>query len=195
MGRENCWKNHYTFLNVENNAGWRQYAKSVHSQNPYSDLSKLANVVHAVLSSSGWKVFFYRSVLTRSMGVNIAVQGNLWHFFFNSAMHLQIFELCCPAFGKFPQNLKNWICFCIKRQVAIKDQRGCSPEGCGIWEIQLRDALQSVSSLMQCKAQAQTATHILQAKLWGVTHSWKKNVWNSRAEQSLFSYSVFVPWK
>ena len=45
MGRENCWKNHYTFLNVENNAGWRQYAKSVLSQNNYIDSSKLANVV------------------------------------------------------------------------------------------------------------------------------------------------------
>ena len=58
MGRENCWKNHYTFLNVENNAGWRQYAKSVLSQNNYIDSSKLANVVHAVLSSSSWKVLF-----------------------------------------------------------------------------------------------------------------------------------------
>ena len=58
MGRENCWKNHYTFLNVENNAGWRQYAKSVLLQNNYIDSSKLANVVHAVLSSSSWKVLF-----------------------------------------------------------------------------------------------------------------------------------------
>ena len=103
-------------------------------------------------------------------------------FFFNSAMHLQIFELCCPAFGIFPPYLKKWICLCTQRKVAIKDDHGCSPEGCGIWEIQLRDALQSVSSLMRCKSQAHTATHILQAKLWGVAHSWKKNVWNGRAE-------------
>ena len=125
--------------------------------------------------------FYLSQRLTRSMGVNIAVQGNLWQFF-NSAMHLQIFELCCPAFGIFPPYLKKWICLCTQRKVAIKDDHGCSPEGCGIWEIQLRDALQSVSSLMQYKSQVQTATHILQAKLWGVAHSWKKNVWNGRAE-------------
>ena len=44
--------------------------------------------------------FYLSQRLTRSMDVNIAVQGNLWQFF-NSAMHLQIFELCCPAFGIF----------------------------------------------------------------------------------------------
>ena len=136
--------------------------------------------------------FYLSQHLTRSMGVNIAVQGNLWHFF-NSAMHLQIFELCCPAFGIFPQNWMNWICSCIKQQVAIKDDHGCSPERCGIWEIQLRDALQSVSSLMQCKSKAQAATHILQAKLWGVTHSWKKKY--EIAEQSRASSAIpfFLP--
>ena len=194
MGRENCWKNHYTFLNVENNAGWRQYAKSVLSQNNYIDSSKLANVVHAVTSSSSWKVLFI-AAFDKIYGCEYCSSRQFVAFSFNSAMHLQIFELCCPAFGIFPQNWMNWICSCIKQQVAIKDDHGCSPEGCGIWEIQLRDALQSISSLMQCKSQAHTATHILQAKLWGVTHSWKKNVWNSRAEQSLFSYSVFLAWK
>ena len=188
MGRENCWKNHYTFLNVENNAGWRQYAKSVLSQNTIISIHPSWLMLFMLFWALQAEKFYLSQHLTRSMGVNIAVQGNLWHFFFNSAMHLQIFELCCPAFGKFPKNLKNWICFCIKRQVAIKDQRGCSPEGCGIWEIQLRDALQSVSSLMQCKAQAQTATHILQAKLWGVTHSWKKTY--EIAEQSRASSAI-----
>ena len=44
-----------------------------------------------ILIHPSWLMLFYLSQhLTRSMGVNIAVQGNLWHFF-NSAMHLQIF--------------------------------------------------------------------------------------------------------
>ena len=191
MGRKNCWKNHYTFLNVENNAGWRQYAKSFPSQNNYIDLSKLANVIHAVLSSSSWKVLFI-AAFDKIYGCEYCSSRQFVAIFqFGDAS--SDFWAVLSRIWHISSKLDELNLFL--HQVAIKDDHGCSPEGCGIWEIQLRDALQSISSLMQCKSQAHTATHILQAKLWGVTHSWKKSVWNSRAEQSLFSYSVFLAWK
>ena len=143
MGRENCWKNHYTFLNVENNAGWRQYAKSVLSQNNYIDSSKLANVVHAVLSSSSWKVLFI-AAFDKIYGCEYCSSRQFVAFFFNSAMHLQIFELCCPAFGIFPPYLKNWICLCTQRQVAIQLNT--------IMGVLLKDvAFEKSSSEMHCK--------------------------------------------
>ena len=194
MGRENCWKNHYTFLNVENNAGWRQYAKSVLSQNNYIDSSKLANVVHAVLSFSSWKVLFI-AAFDKIYGCEYCSSRQFVAFFFQfgdaSSDFLAVLS-CIWHISPIFEEL-NLFMHPAASGHSIKYHHGCSPERCGIWEIQLRDALQSVSSLMQFKSQAQTATHILQAKLWGVTHSWKKNVWNSRAE--LFSYSVFLAWK
>ena len=182
MGRENCWKNHYTFLNVENNAGWRQYAKSVLSQNNYIDSSKLANVVHAVLSSSSWKVLFI-AAFDKIYGCEYCSSRQFVAIFqFGDASSDFWAVLSCiwhisPIFEEL-----NLFMHPAASGHSIKYHHGCSPERCGIWEIQLRDALQSVSSLMRCKSQAHTATHILQAKLWGVAHSWKKNVWNGRAE-------------
>ena len=43
---------HFLTLKTMQGGGDMQYAKSVLSQNPYINLSKLANVAHAVLSSS-----------------------------------------------------------------------------------------------------------------------------------------------
>ena len=191
MGRENCWKNHYTFLNVENNAGWRQYAKSVLSQNTIILIHPSWLMLFRLFWALQAEKFYLSQRLTRSMGVNIAVQGNLWHFFqFGDAS--SDFWAVLSCIWHISSKLDELNLFL--HQVAIKDDHGCSPEGCGIWEIQLRDALQSVSSLMQCKSQARkTATHILQAKLWGVAHSWKKTY--EMAEQSLFNYSVFLAWK
>ena len=81
MGRENCWKNHYTFLNVENNAGWRQYAKSVLSQNTIILIHPSWLMLFMLFWAFQAEKFYLSQRLTRSMGVNIAVQGNLWHFF------------------------------------------------------------------------------------------------------------------
>ena len=193
MGRENCWKNHYTFLNVENNAGWRQYAKSVLSQNTIILIHPSWLMLFMLFWALQAEKFYLSQRLTRSMGVNIAVQGNLWHFFqFGDASSDFWAVLSCiwhisPIFEEL-----NLFMHPAASGHSIKCHHGCSPERCGVWEIQLRDALQSVSSLMQCKSQVQTATHSLQAKIWGVTHSWKKTY--EIAEQSLFSYSVFLAW-
>ena len=146
MGRENCWKNHYTFLNVENNAGWRQYAKSVLSQNNYIDSSKLANVVHAVLSSSSWKVLFIAAFdkiygceycSSRQFVAFFSIRRCIFRFLSCVVLHLAYF----PHIWRIEFVYKHK---CTQRQVAIQLNT--------IMGVLLKDvAFEKSSSEMHCK--------------------------------------------